>query len=482
MWRLTGFYGFPEGGRRRDSWNFLRHLASTSQLPWCIIGDFNDILSSDEKRGRNDRPDWLINGFRDAVVDAGLIDIELVGYPFTWFKSLGTERAVEEKLDRAMANIEWCNLFTHAALECLTTTASDHYPLHLSWVQRDTDNRSPKKFKFENSWLLEPNFTQFMHQTWNSAEGTLLTQKLNSCATSLTKWSAANCQQTRKEIERYRRKLEVARARVDATNLHYYNNLRQRLDFLLVKDDMFWRQRAKTFWYREGDLNTRYFHATATTRKNKNRIVRLEDAHGNVCNSAEDIKGIAKDYFMNLFQQRNGERMPVINAVTSNISAEDNNDLTAPFSIAEFKDAVFSMEADKCPGPDGFNPGFYQEFWDLCGYEIFEAGCSWLECGAFPPSLNSTNIALIPKGESQASMKDWRPISLCNVHYKIVAKVLANRLKSILEKCISENQSAFVPGRSILDNAMATIEIIHYMKSKTKGKKGEVALKLDISK
>ncbi|CAJ2636477.1 unnamed protein product [Trifolium pratense] len=381
-----------------------------------------------------------------------------------------------------MANTEWCNLFTHAVLECLTTTASDHYPLHLSWVQRDTDNIPPKKFKFENSWLLEPNFKQFMHQTWNSAEGTLLTQKLNNCATSLTKWSAANCQQTRKEIEKYRRKLEVVRAHVDATNLHYYNELRQRLDFLLVKDDMFWRQRAKTFWYREGDLNTHYFHATATTRKNKNRIVRLEDVHGNVCNSAEDIKGIAKDYFMNLFQQQNGERMPVINAVTSNISAEDNNDLTAPFSIAEFKDAVFSMEADKCPGPDGFNPGFYHNFWDLCGNEIFEAGCSWLECGAFPPSLNSTNIALIPKGDSQASMKDWRPISLCNVLYKIVAKVLANRLKPILEKCISENQSAFVPGRSILDNATAAIEIIHYMKSKTKGKKGEVALKLDISK
>jgi hypothetical protein len=79
-------------------------------------------------------------------------------------------------------------------------------------------------------------------------------------------------------------------------------------------------------------------------------------------------------------------------------------------------------------------------------------------------------------------MKDWRPISLCNVLYKIVAKVLANRLKPMLDKCISENQSAFVPGRSILDNAMAAIEIIHYMKAKTRGKKGEVALKLDISK
>jgi hypothetical protein len=216
--------------------------------------------------------------------------------------------------------------------------------------------------------------------------------------------------------------------------------------------------------------------------RKKNQIVQLEDSQGNICNSAEGLKTIAKDYFIDIFQQQQGDRLSVINAITSSVSIEDNNVLTVPFSIVEFKDAVFSLEADKCPGPDGFNPGFYQQFWDLCGHEIFEAGCSWLECGAFPPGLNSTNIALIPKGESQKSMKDWRPISLCNVLYKIVAKVLANRLKPVLDKCISENQSAFVPGRSILDNAMAAIEIIHYMKAKTRGKKGEVALKLDISK
>jgi hypothetical protein len=79
-------------------------------------------------------------------------------------------------------------------------------------------------------------------------------------------------------------------------------------------------------------------------------------------------------------------------------------------------------------------------------------------------------------------MRDWRLISLCNVLYKVIAKVLANRLKVVLDKCISANQSTFVPGRSILDNAMAAIELIHYMKAKTRGKKGEVALKLDISK
>lgn len=156
--------------------------------------------------------------------------------------------------------------------------------------------------------------------------------------------------------------------------------------------------------------------------------------------------------------------------------------LTSDFTIDEFRAAAFSMQADKCPGPDGFNPGFYHHFWDMCGKEVFQAGCEWLANGVFPPHLNSTNIALIPKGESQASMKDWRPIALCNVVYKIVAKVLANRLKGVLNKCISTSQSAFVPGRSILDNAIVAIEVIHYMKAKAKGTQGDVALKLDISK
>lgn len=79
-------------------------------------------------------------------------------------------------------------------------------------------------------------------------------------------------------------------------------------------------------------------------------------------------------------------------------------------------------------------------------------------------------------------MRDLRPIILCNVLYKIVAKCIKTRLKKMLQGIISENQSAFVPGRNILDNVLVAFEAIHYIKMKQKGSDGDVALKLDISK
>lgn len=79
-------------------------------------------------------------------------------------------------------------------------------------------------------------------------------------------------------------------------------------------------------------------------------------------------------------------------------------------------------------------------------------------------------------------MKDLRPILLCNVVYKLVPKLLANRLKKVLSKCVSEEQSTFVEGRSILDNVMLAIEIIHALKRKAKGNNAQLALKIDISK
>lgn len=105
-WRLTFFYGYPERKRRKESWNLLRLLASQSSLPWAIGGDFNNLLRENEKKGRHKHPNWLLNDFRDTMIDCGIFDLPMDGFPYTWERGRGTERWVQERLDRVLINEE----------------------------------------------------------------------------------------------------------------------------------------------------------------------------------------------------------------------------------------------------------------------------------------------------------------------------------------------------------------------------------------
>lgn len=180
-WRLTGFYGYPELSNRRTSWNLMRHLSESSNLPRFTLGDFNDILSSKEKKGRIERPNWLINVFRHATKDAGLSDISMEGYLFTWFKSLGTNRAIEKNLDRDMANNDWCFLFPNAKEKCLTTTTSNHYPILLQCENATVYHRAQVGFRFENAWLVKSGFGIFVIEQWWSFENDHIVSKLENC-------------------------------------------------------------------------------------------------------------------------------------------------------------------------------------------------------------------------------------------------------------------------------------------------------------
>lgn len=91
----------------------LRTLAQDHSLPWCIIGDFSDLLSNDDKRGHVDQSHQLISGFKSAIWNANLIDIPMDGYPFTWSKNKGSNHEVEESLDMTLARQYWLTIFTH---------------------------------------------------------------------------------------------------------------------------------------------------------------------------------------------------------------------------------------------------------------------------------------------------------------------------------------------------------------------------------
>ena len=258
-WRITGYYGYPHGSRRIDAWNFLRHLSDRFAGPWCIFGDFNDILEASEKRGRTIRPQWLINGFWQAVLDVGLSDVPLDGYPFTWFKSLGTPRAIEERLDRALATNSWFNIFPNASMETLVAPASDHYPILLQCSPRPQPTYHRRHFRYENAWHLEPGFTDFVTNSWQVHSNNALIPQLSSCAAEMTVWKKTHCHKLKSAIEECRRHMQDTRVQAPGEDQGHMLELQKRMQRLLSQDDAYWHQRAKTHWYKDGDRNTKKF-------------------------------------------------------------------------------------------------------------------------------------------------------------------------------------------------------------------------------
>lgn len=140
------------------------------------------------------------------------------------------------------------------------------------------------------------------------------------------------------------------------------------------------------------------------------------------------------------------------------------------------------MHPTKAPGPDGMPALFYKKFWAVVGDDTIAYVLDILNNGAEIGPINQTHIVLIPKKKVCESTNDYRPISLCNVLYKLVSKVISNRLKLVLPHVISEAHSAFVPCRLITDNVLVAYEMFHYPRKKKKGVKGHMAMKLDMSK
>ncbi|CAL1387380.1 unnamed protein product [Linum trigynum] len=159
-----------------------------------------------------------------------------------------------------------------------------------------------------------------------------------------------------------------------------------------------------------------------------------------------------------------------------------NDCLTAEVLPGEVRKTVFSMGSKQAPGSDGFTGKFFKSFWDIVGGSVIEAVCSFFRTSTMLKSFNHTWLTLIPKVENVVTMTQLRPISLCQFVYKIVTKIMAERLACFLPQIISEGQNAFIRDRQIIENILLGHELMHYLKIKTRGKKGYMALKVDMEK
>jgi hypothetical protein len=245
--------------------------------------------------------------------------------------------------------------------------------------------------------------------------------------------------------------------------------------------EQLWKEKARDQNFISGDRNTAYFHRVSNIRAATKAISFLQDGDNTLTDPTEIEQHIVS-YFQAIFSMNNNctpnslvdETIPLL------VSEMENQRLLRLPLMDEIKEAVFSLNGDGAPGPDGFGGHFYQTFWDIIGGDVVHSVQEFFLGGTLPPNFNSNLIVLIPKTQGAGCMGDFRPIALANFQFKIVTKIVADRLAVITSRIISIEQRGFIRDRNISDCVILASEAINSIDKRQYG--GNIAFKIDISK
>jgi len=230
--------------------------------------------------------------------------------------------------------------------------------------------------------------------------------------------------------------------------LHGFSDELFSLSLSRIHSSICWQQ-SRIHWLREGDANSKFFHGIMSNRHIRNSIS-FFFSNGGLVEGVQNVRSAVFDHFSTHFQPSTAPRPSMEELHFRILNHRNGAALIKPFCLEDVKAAVWDCDNFKCPGPDGVNTGFIKEFWDILKDDMMRFLTEFNRNGRLAKGINNTFIALIPKVDSTQRLNDFRPISLVGSMYKILAKVLANRLRSVLYYVVSDTQSTFIKGRQIL--------------------------------
>ncbi|GJY72580.1 RNA-directed DNA polymerase, eukaryota, partial [Tanacetum coccineum] len=237
-------------------------------------------------------------------------------------------------------------------------------------------------------------------------------------------------------------------------------------------------QKAKIKWAIEGDENSKFFHFIIN-KKRSQLSVRGVFVDGDWKTDPAVVKDAFKDHFASRFKRPERDGLKLNSPFPNRLSTDQVDDLDRGITRDEIRDVIWCCGVNKSPGPDGFTFEFFRRYWSFIGPDFCSAVKCFFENGSFSKGCNSSFITLIPKVIDAKFVTDYRPISLIGCVYKVVTKILANRLALVIKDLVSDTQSAFVANRQILDGPFILNEILAWCKRK---KKQALIFKADFAK
>ena len=450
---------------------------------WCVGGDFNAIRYPTEKLGGS-RITASMRSFDGFIRDCELKDIPLSNAQFTW--SVNRGRVMSSRIDRFLVTSLWEDQFPDLIQETLVRPVSDHFPLLL---ESSRVKWGPTPFRFENMWLQHHSFLDQVKTWWEECpvtgwEGFKFMKKLKYIKEKIRTWNKEVFGDIRVKKREILHELEVLDRLESEGGLVEDQGvrmvaLRNELDEVLSREEISWRQKVRTKWVKDGDVNSSYFHKVANGKRRKSWIKELELDRGRVVRNVDLISKEITNFYKELYTEEVMERPFLEGLDWDPIESTKAAWLERPFEEEEVKKAIWTMDKEKAPGPDGFNMVFFQACWSFLKEDLLKVFNEFYYNGKINTSMNSTFITLVPKKNRSIKVRDFRPISLVSSVYKVISKVLSLRLGEILGDTISENQNAFVGGRQILDAALVANEVVEDVRRR---KQKGMVFKLDFEK
>nr|GEX79683.1 RNA-directed DNA polymerase, eukaryota [Tanacetum cinerariifolium] len=421
---------------KRVLWDYISSLIARWNGETIVMGDFNEVRSIDERFGSmfNQSSSRLFNHF---ITSSGLVDVKLGGYSFTWAHPSATKMS---KLDHFLVSEGIISLFPSITALCLDSHLSNQWPILLREIHTDY---GPIPFRFYHSWFKWDGFDVMVEQEWNSFSH-----------------SDTNGRNVSDEI--LLKRMELTR------QLHDINQTEAR-DYV---------QKSKIKWTIEGDENSKFFHGIINKKHSQLSICGVF-VGGDWNTHPEVVKDVFKDHFATRFKQPAHGLLKLNISFPNRLSTYQVADMDRSVSRDEIRVAVWNYGENKSPVLDGYTFKFFMRYWRFIASDLCSAVECFFESGSFSKGSNSSFIDLIPKVTNEKFVTDFRSISLIVCVYKVVTKILANRLTTVISDLVSDIQSAFVPNRQIIDGPFILNELLAWCKRK---KKQAMIFKVDFAK